>query len=36
MIKLFALAMRKDIPASRVYETLLACPTFSLDVKNMF
>ncbi|MGB0631055.1 MAG: NAD(P)/FAD-dependent oxidoreductase, partial [Alphaproteobacteria bacterium] len=36
LINLFVLAMRNDIPASGLKETILAYPTFSSDVKNMF
>ena len=36
LINLFVLAMKNDIPASSLKDTILAYPTFSSDVKNMF
>ena len=36
LINLFVLAMRNDIPASALKDTILAYPTFSSDVKNMY
>ena len=36
LINLFVLAMRNDIPAAGLKDTILTYPTFSSDVKNMF
>ena len=36
LINLFVLAMRNDIPASALKDTILAYPTFSSDVNNMY
>lgn len=36
LINLFVLAMRNNIPASQLKDTIFAYPTFSADVKNMF
>ena len=36
LINLFVLAMKNDIPASSLKDTILAYPTFSSGVKNMF
>jgi glutathione reductase (NADPH) len=36
LIHLFAMAMRHDIPASRLKDDMFAFPTFSSDVKNLF
>lgn len=36
LINLFVLAMKNDIPAANLKDTILAYPTFSSDVKNMF
>jgi glutathione reductase (NADPH) len=36
LIHIFSMAMRHDIPASKLKEDMFAFPTFSSDLKNLF